>query len=399
MGWFKSIVGYVRKSAAPYDAFLRDFGFPPMVVAGRMLSWREALGVTAVWAACRVIAEGVAQVPWKVFLKNEMGRVEADDHPLHEILDCACSQDMNSFEFRETVIFHAALMGDAFVFVNRIGNKREIQSLIPITPERVRILRKDGETHYFVRDDTGRETKIDREFIWHLRGPSWDGIRGLPVISLARDAIRLSFEAARSHLVRFDNGVQTSGIYSVDGTLNPDQYDKLKKHLQEQFTSDKAHQAMLLDRGAKWLPMEMSGVDAQHIETRKLQVEEIARLMRVLPIMLMQADKAATYASAEQMFAAHVIHTLAPWCRRIEMSAQANLLSREERRQGYRIKFMLNGLMRGSAKDRAQFYARALGAGGTPQWMTQNEVRMVEDMNKLPGGDTLAGIGGKNVDR
>ena len=134
----------------------------------------------------------------------------------------------------------------------------------------------------------------------------------------------------------------------------------------------------------------MSGVDAQHIETRKLQVEEMCRAMRVMPIMIGQADKSATYASAEQMFLAHVVHTLMPWYERIEQSADVNLLSDEDRRAGFYTKFNPNALMRGAAADRGEYYSKALGAGGTPAWMTQDEVRGLEE--RAPMGGTAAAL-------
>ena len=121
---------------------------------------------------------------------------------------------------------------------------------------------------------------------------------------------------------------------------------------------------------------------AQFLETRKFQVEEICRAFRVLPLMVGYADKTATYASAEQMFLAHVVHTLGPWCRRLETGIAKHLLTEEERREGLYAKFMLNGLLRGAAKDRAEFYARLYGIGA----LNPNEIRQLEDLNPYDGG-------------
>lgn len=140
---------------------------------------------------------------------------------------------------------------------------------------------------------------------------------------------------------------------------------------------------MVLDDGAKWTPLGMSSADAQLIETRKHQIEEICRHFRVMPIMLGHSDKTTTYASAEQMFQAHVVHTLMPWFVRIEQSADLNLLTDEQEAAGMYVKFMPNGLMRGAARDRSDFYSKALGSGGTKGWMTQNDVRRAEDMDPI----------------
>ena len=143
---------------------------------------------------------------------------------------------------------------------------------------------------------------------------------------------------------------------------------------------------LILDRGASYLQQTMTGVDAQTLESRRLQIEEVCRPFRVMPIMVGHADKTATYASAEQMFLAHVVHTLAPWCERIEQSIDNDLLRGE---QGLYAKFNLNGLMRGAFADRMNGYSKALGAGGSPAWMTPNEVRGLEELNPVDGGDEL----------
>jgi HK97 family phage portal protein len=130
----------------------------------------------------------------------------------------------------------------------------------------------------------------------------------------------------------------------------------------------------------------MTGVDSQHLETRKHQIEEICRHMRVIPLMVQHSDKTATYASAEQMFIAHVVHTIAPWATRFEQSAEANLLAPGE---DVDIRFNLKSLMRGAAKDRAEYYAKALGSGGSPAWMTQNEVREDDGLDAIEGADAL----------
>ena len=128
----------------------------------------------------------------------------------------------------------------------------------------------------------------------------------------------------------------------------------------------------------------MNGVDAQHLETRKHQVEEICRAFRVMPIMIGQADKAATYASAEQMFLAHVIHTLSPWYSRLEQSIDANLLSETDQDMGFYSKFVPNALMRGAAKDRSEFYYKMWSMGA----MSPNDIRAKEDDNPIENGDT-----------
>ena len=177
------------------------------------------------------------------------------------------------------------------------------------------------------------------------------------------------------------------GVYSVEGNLNPEQYEKMRAWLDKNFDGiANVGKSKLLDRSAKFYPSTMTGIDAQLLETRKHQIEEVCRFMRVMPIMVGYSDKTATYASAEQMFQAHVVHTLSPWYQRIEQSAECQLLTEKQVDEGYFAKFSAAGLMRGSHKDRAEFYAKALGSGGSPAWMTQDEVRSLEELNPM-GGD------------
>jgi HK97 family phage portal protein len=232
--------------------------------------------------------------------------------------------------------------------------------------------------------------QVNPALIWHIRGPSWNSAIGLNAVHQAREAIGLSMATEAAHSEFHKNGAKISGILSLEGALSGEQYERLTKWVAEtSLGQDKSNKPLILDRSAKWTSNQMTGVDAQHIETRKHQIEEICRAFRVMPIMVGHADKTATYASAEQMFIAHVVHTLAPWYERIEQSANINLLSLKDQQQGFYTKFTPNALMRGSANDRSQFYSRALGSGGAPAWMTQNEVRGLEELDPLAGGDEL----------
>jgi len=209
---------------------------------------------------------------------------------------------------------------------------------------------------------------------------------------MARDAIGLSIalEQGQSDFQR--NGAQTSGILSVTNKLSPERFEFLSKWLDKHEPGGVRFQKpIILDDGAKYASNTMTGVDQQLIETRKHQIEDICREFGVMPIMVGHADKTATYASAEQMFLAHVVHTLSPWYQRIEQSADVNLLSEKELGAGFYTKFTPNALMRGAAKDRGEFYAKALGSGGTKGWMTQNEVRGFEEMDRSddPEADKL----------
>lgn len=238
---------------------------------------------------------------------------------------------------------------------------------------------------YTLKD--GKVLLFPMEAIWHIRGPSWSGFAGLDVLSIARDALGLSIATEESHAKLHEKGVKPSGIYSVDATLSPEQHKQLKAWIEKDLAGDhNAGAAMILDKGAKWLTTAMTGIDAQHLETRKLQIEEVCRYMGVSPHKIYSSDKTSTYASAEQFNIQHVVDSLSPWYARIEQSADINLLTDKERAQGYYFKFQAAGLMRGALKDQGEFFAKMLGAGGSRQVMTQDEVRALMELNPM-GGD------------
>ena len=211
-------------------------------------------------------------------------------------------------------------------------------------------------------------------------------------VKLAREAIGLSMAIESDQSSLYKSGLRTSGTYSVDGPLSPEQFNFLQGWIKKHITENSAF-PLILDRGAKFTSNMMSGVDAQTLESRKFQIEEICRTFRVMPMMLGHSgDTTPTYASAEQFFIAHAVHTLAPRFERVEQSIYNDLLTDEDRKNGYYAKFNMNSLLRGAAADQATYFAKALGAGGTPAWMTQNEVRGLLDMNPDddPESDKLA---------
>jgi HK97 family phage portal protein len=344
-----------------------------------------ALGVAAVFACTRVLSEGVAVMPWKVQRKFDDGRREfARDMPLYKILYRRPNEWQTAFEFREQMMYHAVLTGNAYAFINRDGNDR-VTELLPLVPTRV-TPRQDQDLNvtYDVLDAYGRINPVPRADIYHVRGPSWDGYRGMDVVRLAREAIGLTIAAEESQAELHRNGLQTSGIISFDGTLTEPARKRLADRIKE-MQSDDSMGVLLLDQAAKFSKMTLSGVDAQHLETRRLQTEEVCRAFRVFPQMIGHAERSATYASAEQFFMAHVVHSLAPWVERFEQAAERDLIGDEAEQGDFEVvaKMSLQSMMRGDAKARAEFYASAIVNG----WMTRAEARDLEDLPMLPGLD------------
>lgn len=389
MGIWSRLFGSEKKSSS-LDYF-RSLNAAPSA-SGKNVTPENAINVTAVLACVRCLADGVSQVPLKLMRQSEDGRTRepARDHPLYELLHSSPNNLQTSYELREQLMFHVALTGNFLAYKNIVGGS--IVELIPFEPKSYTIAQNPLtlEKVFKVKDKNGIVTEYSDREVWHLKGPSWDAIKGLEPVKLARDAIGLAMATEEHHSALHRNGSRPGGAVSVSGRMGDAEYARYKEWISETYSgSQNSFKTMVFDRDAKFMPFAMTGVDAQHLETRRFQIEEICRAFRVMPIMAGYSDKAATYASAEQMFLAHVVYTLAPWYERIEQSMAVSLLTEEERAAGLYPKFFANGLMRGAAADRASFYSSALGSGGSPAWITPNEVRELEDMNPKVGGDDL----------
>lgn len=389
MSLIRRLLGIEAKAA------IGDDGITDSVLRSRedvfSITPAKALEISTVLACVRVISQGVAQVPFRLYQSDGRTRVPVDpaQNRLARLLAKRPNGWQTSFDLRETMLLHVLLTGNAYCWINRVGG--QVYELIPLQPDET-----EGEfdkaamaMRYRGTLPNGQQRVFEASEIWHLRGPSYDARLGLDIIRLARAVMQLTVALERGQVATQKSGAQPGGLYSIEDKLVPEQFAALRNWLMKfQPGGELEGQTMILDRGGKFQTTKMTSADAQVIETRKFQIEEVCRQFGVMPIMIGHADKTATYASAEQMFLAHVVHTLSPWYQRIEQSADAALLTEQEQDAGLYTKFNANALMRGAAKDRGDFYAKALGSGGTKGWMTQNEVRELEELN--PSTDPAA---------
>lgn len=375
MAWLADRIS--TKTGSTVDLFRLLTG-GKMTATGKTINVANAIEVATVFACCRVIGEGVAQVPLKIMRESADGasRVPAKDHRLYNLLGVRPNRWMTSFEYRELIVWHVVLTGNHFSFINRVGG--QIVELYPFEPGKVRVTFETGTLTYEVTADDGTKRTFPAESIWHIRGPSWSGWYGLEAVKLAREAIGLAMATEEAAGSLHKNGVRPSGVYSFEGKLDDAGYASLSTWI-EKFASgnENTGKPLILDRQAKWMSTQMTGIDAQTLEMRRFQIEEICRFARVMPIMVGYSDKAATYASSEQMFLAHVVHTLAPWYQRLEQSIDANLLTDRDRRGGLYSAFVEEGLLRGSLRDTKDTILGYVNGG----IMTPNEGRAKLDMN------------------
>lgn len=385
MGFLARAVAAPRRRAAAFgEAFWPELMASVRSKTGQSVTVDTALQVAGVLACVRVIAEGVAQVPLKVFQKRAdgKGRDEATKDPLHWRLYRQPNDWQTSFELRETLVAHAALAGRFVGFKNIV--RGEIREILPFAPHQVAIDLDDMKRLRFklTSERTGETVQLPQQAVWYVKGMSWNGWQALEPVRLAREAIGLSLATEEAHALLHANGTQSAGAWSVENKLDAKQHKELTDWIAANSAGANRFKPLILDRAAKFVQTQMTGVDAQHLETRNHQLYEICRGQRVMPIMIGLADKAATYASAEQMFLAHVVHTLMPWYQRIEETIDVQLIGEEKARGGMYAKFMPNALMRGASKDRAAYYWQRWQMGT----INPDEIRALEDENPIEGG-------------
>lgn len=382
MGYLSSHIG--RKAAAlTYDqiAGLID-GRMGRSVAGVHVTDKAALQVATVLACVRVIADGCATPELKVFREGKDGQRElATNIPEFRLLSRRANEWQTSFEWRRMMTLHAALTG-AGLSIKVRGDNRRVRELIPVQPGRWEVRQTSRyNLEYRVWDEWGLIGTFAPEEVFILHGVQWDWVRSIDAVGLARNAIGLAMASEKSQIKLFENGMQPSGVMSVDGSLTEAQHGSLSGWLKKHYGGANNGTPLILDRNAKWYQMGANAADAQNVETRRLQVEEICRAYGVFPIMVGHSDKSATFASSEAFFAAHVKHALAPWHAAWNQRLDETLLDGSG---PLFTEFDTRYLLAGSMKDRAQ-WARTMIELGI---YSPNEMREEEGKAPRAGGDT-----------
>lgn len=381
MKLFGNIFGR-KATQLTYDQIAdRIDGMSGGVVAGVAVTEKTALEVSTVLACVKVIADGVATPELKVFREKAGGTRElATNIPEYRLLNRRPNEWQTSFEWRRQMTIHAALTGAGLSLKVRGSNNR-VRELIPVQPGQWDVRKVSRyEVRYRCWDEFGMIGEFTPDDVFVINGVQWDWAKSLNAVALARSAIGLAMATERSQQSMHANGLRPSGTYSVDGNLTPEQHDRLTKWLKNKGGPENAGTPLVLDRSAKWLNTGMSGVDAQHVETRRLQIEEICRGYGVFPIMVGHSDKSSTFASSEAFFAAHLIHTLAPWHRAWTQRMDEMLL---DGAGPLWAEFDTRYMRMGSMADRAQ-YARTMVEMGL---LSPNEWRDEEGRDPREGGD------------
>lgn len=356
--------------------------------AGKTVTERSAMQMTAVYSCVRILAEAVAGLPLHFYKYDENGsKQKALDSNLYYLLHDEPNPEMSSFVFRETLMTHLLLWGNAYAQIIRNG-KGDIIALYPLMPNKMQVDRdENGELYYIYQrsSDEGKAKEagqviLRKEDVLHIPGLGFDGLVGYSPIAMAKNAIGLAIATEEYGAKFFANGAAPSGVLEHPGTIKDP--SKVREAWQSQFGgSGNSGKVAVLEEGMKYTPISISPEQAQFLETRKFQINEIARIFRVPPHMVGDLEK-SSFSNIEQQSLEFVKYTLDPWIIRWEQSLNRTLLPKNEKNK-YFFKFNVEGLLRGDYESRMQGYATARQNG----WMSANDIRELENLDKISSED------------
>ncbi len=367
------------------SAFSFFFGSPSHglgTTSGKTVNERTAMQTTAVYSCVRILSETIASLPLHVYKHTAGGKEKAIAHPLYNLLHNAPNPEMTSFAFRETLMSHLLLYGNAFCQIIRNG-RGEVLALYPLMPDRMTVDRtNNGILFYTYRKETA-ETVLFESDVLHIAGLGFDGLIGYSPIAMMKNAIGMALATEEYGAKFFANGANPGGVIEHPGVLKEPK--KLRDSWNAAYSgSSNAHKIAVLEDGMKFQAIGIPPEQAQFLETRKFQLNEIARVFRIPPHMIGDLEK-SSFSNIEQQSLEFVKYTLDPWVIRWEQSLFKSLLSASEKKE-YFIRFSVDGLLRGDYASRMQGYA----IGRQNGWLSSNDIRELEDMNRIPedlGGD------------
>lgn len=380
-----------RTAGSSYSFFLGG------TASGKYVTERSAMQMTAVYCCVRILSEAVASLPLQFYrYTDDGGKEKAVEHPLYFLLHDEPNPEMTSFIFRETLMTHLLLWGNAYSQIIRNG-MGEVVALYPLMPDRMKVDRDEhGRLYYeytvYDSDDVdgrkgtnkvGRTVRLQPHDVLHIPGLGFDGLVGYSPIAMAKNAIGLAIATEEYGSKFFANGAAPSGVLEHPGTIKDP--SKVRESWQATFGgSGNANKIAVLEEGMKYTPISISPEQAQFLETRKFQIDEIARIFRVPPHMIGDLEK-SSFNNIEQQSLEFVKYTLDPWVSRWEQAMVRALLTPDEKKK-YFFKFNVDGLLRGDYQSRMNGYATARQNG----WMSANDIRELENLDRIPaeqGGD------------
>ena len=384
----KSLFGFGQARDKPVDK-AADAGYSFLfgrTTGGKPVNERTAMQTTAVYACVRILAEAIASLPLHVYeYQDDGGKKLVHDHPLYYLLHDEPNPEMTSFVFRETLMSHLLIWGNAYAQIIRDGAGR-VLGLYPLLPDKMDVQRDDRGNIYYVYSRNSDENPMFKEYgniklkaedVLHIPGLGFDGLIGYSPIAMAKNAVGMTLACEEYGASFFANGANPGGVLEHPGVLKDP--SKVRESWNSVYRGvNNAHKIAVLEEGMKYQQIGIPPEEAQFLETRKFQINEIARLYRIPPHMVGDLDK-SSFSNIEQQSLEFVKYTLDPWVIRWEQSLQRSLLLLGEKGK-YFIKLNVDGLLRGDYQSRMNGYA----VGRQNGWFSANDIREMENMNPIP---------------
>ena len=384
----KSLFGFGQARDKPQDK-AADAGYSFLfgrTTSGKPVNERTAMQTTAVYACVRILAEAIASLPLHIYeYQDDGGKKLVHEHPLYFLLHDEPNPEMTSFVFRETLMSHLLIWGNAYAQIIRDGAGR-VLGLYPLLPDKMDVQRDDRGNIYYVYSRNSDENPTFKQYgdivlkaddVLHIPGLGFDGLIGYSPIAMAKNAVGMTLACEEYGASFFANGANPGGVLEHPGVLKDP--SKVRESWNSVYRGvNNAHKIAVLEEGMKYQQIGIPPEEAQFLETRKFQINEIARLYRIPPHMVGDLEK-SSFSNIEQQSLEFVKYTLDPWVIRWEQSLQKALLLPDEKSR-YFVKMNVDGLLRGDYQSRMNGYA----VGRQNGWFSANDIREMENMNPIP---------------
>jgi HK97 family phage portal protein len=342
---------------------------------GVSVNEKSAMTFSAVWASVRILSETIGSLPWNVYTIEDESPVLVTNNPIDALLRHPNAM-MTSMVFRETMMAHLCLHGNAYAFIERDGTGRPTK-LVPIHPLRVEVKVVDSEKFYHIDK---KEVYADFEMI-HVCGLSFDGVVGLSPIKAARETFGIGLAANQFGAEFFGNGANVGGVLTHPGKLSDEAYTRLRSSWANSYGGlGNSHKTAILEEGMRIEKVTIPPDQAQFLQTRQFQTQEVARWFLIPPHMLGDLSQSSTRANIEEQGIQFVRNTIRPWAVRWEQEFTTKLFGTESQ---LFVQFNLEGLLRGDIKSRYDAYA----VGRQWGWLSVNDIRKKENLGDVEGGD------------
>lgn len=379
---------YLRNESRDFDdlkdpALAEYLGAGARTHSGVAVSDQTVLSVATAWRCANIICGVIGSLPRDVMVReDENTRVPAVDSPFRKVLTERPNNRQTPSQFLKMMQLHKLQRGDAFAM--KIVSLGKIVALWPLDPNRMQVIENaDLSLTYRYTRKNGGTVDFTAAEILHNMGPTWDGIRGLPVIRFMAEAIGLNVQVRKAAAKLYKNGQFTSGFLQTEKGLSDQAYNRMEEWRDRKagVDADDAGKIDILEEGLQYKAQSLSAVDAQMVETLGLTKDDIGAFYGVPPHLYGDTEKSTSWGTGiEQQNIAFLQYTIEPHLTDWKETIKRDCLSGTGIDPRLYVYFDLKGFLRADAATRSTYLSRALGAGGQRPWMTQNEARSYEDM-------------------